>query len=269
MILVTGATGAFGSAVLKKIKEKKISSRAVALNDAFDWNKPETFENALKGIEKVFLVSPPNYRDFDKAIVPFLEKAKVEGVRFMVLSTVYGTDTDTESVFGKTEKVVANSGINFTIIRPNFIFQNFINYDLETIKSGMIYLPTKNSKTSYIDVNDIAEASTVILEDPKKHLGKTYTLTGAESLSHEQFAEIFSDVLQKEIINVAPSNDAYKAALLSYKVPKETVDFMGYLYAAIEMGVFASTTNDYELITGKKPIVAREFVQINRAVFLT
>jgi len=267
MILVTGSTGTFGSAVLKKLQEKKIANRAV-ISDNFDWDKPETFEKALKGIEKVFLISPPSFADFDKKIIPFIKEARRADVKFILLSTLYGANKNPESTFGKSEKIVAESGLNYAIVRPNFIFQNFITYDLEAIKSGSIYLPTKNSKTSYIDVNDVANASVTILENAKKHFGKAYTLTGSEELSHEQFAEIFSSILEKKVTNIAPSNDEYKATLLSYNLPQELVDFMGFLYAGIEVGAFASATNDYELITGRQPTTAKEFIELNRSVFI-
>jgi len=265
-ILVTGSTGVFGSALLNKLQKNQIEIRAVS-SDTFDWNNPETFEKALEGIEKVFLIAPPNFADFDLKVIPFIEKAKKAGVNFILLSTLYGTEKNPETIFGKTEKIVANSGINFTIVRPNFIFQNFINYDLEAIKSGSIYLPTKDSKTSYIDVNDVANACAIILENIEKHFDKTYTLTGSQSLSHKQFAEIFSDVLKKEVTNIAPSNEDYKTTLLSYNLPQELVDFMGLLYSGIEAGKFTSTTDDYQLITGKKPTTAKEFIELNSVVF--
>jgi len=267
MILVTGSTGAFGSAVLKKLQEKQLNTKAVSSNN-LNWNKPQTFRKNLEEIEKIFLIAPPNFADFDKKIIPFIEEAKKAGVKFILLSTLYGTEENPNSTFGKTEKIVAESGINYTIVRPNFIFQNFINYDIDAIKNGSIYLPTKNSKTSYIDVNDVANASAVILENPEKYFGKVYTLTGSEALSHQQFAAIFSTVLEKNITNIAPSNQEYKTTLLSYNLPQELVDFMGLLYAGIEAGNYASTTNDYKLITGKKPITAKEFIKQNRAIFI-
>ncbi len=268
MILVTGSTGTFGSAVLKKLQEMNLASRAARLDVSFDWNQPETFEDALKGIDKVFLIAPPNFADFDKKIIPFLEEAKKAKVNFVLLSSLYGADKNLESTMGKTEKIVSDSGINYAIVRPNFIFQNFINYDVEAIKAGSIYLPTKDSKTAYIDVNDVAKASAIILENPEKHFGKAYSLTGQESLSHAELADIFSSVLGKKVTNVAPSNDEYKATLLSYNLPAELVDFMGNLYAAVEAGNFTSTTNDFEMITENKPITAKEFIQENRSVFL-
>lgn len=267
MILVTGSTGTFGSAVLKKLQKEKIANRAVT-RDTFDWNKPETFKSNLNGVEKIFLIAPPNFVDFDKKVEIFIEEAKKAQVKFILFSSLYGTDKSQENSFGKTEKIISECEISYAVIKPNFIFQNFITYDIEAIKNGSIYLPTKNSKTSYIDVSDVATASYKILENYELHLNKEYTLTGSEALSHEQFAKIFSNVLEKKITNIAPSNEEYKATLLSYNLPKDLVNFMGYLYSEIEAGNFTETTNDYELITGKKPITAKEFIELNRSVFI-
>jgi len=269
MILVTGSTGAFGSAVLKRLDDQNLSTKAVSISNGFDWNKPETFESALKGIKKIFLISPPNFADFNKKIVLFIVEAKRASVEFILLSTVYGTDKHPNTTLWETERIVSDCGINFAIVRPNFVFQNFINYDLQAIKSGSIYLPTSNAKTSYIDIDDVALACTRIFDSPQQHLGKIYTLTGSESLSHNQLASIFSSVLETKVTNSAPTNKEYKTALLSYDVPQNLVDFMGSLYTGIEAGNFAAITNDFELITGKKPTKAQKFIELNRSVFTT
>jgi len=114
----------------------------------------------------------------------------------------------------------------------------------------------------------VANASITILENPKEHLGEIYSLTGSESLSHGQFAKIFSSILETKVTNISPSNEEYKATLLSYNLPQELVDFMGSLYKGIEDGEYTSITKDYELITGEKPITAKEFIEINRSVFI-
>ena len=271
MILVTGSTGTFGSSVLQKLQEKNITARAAAQkgDHAFDWNNPASFDQVLDQVEKIYLVSPPNYGAFDTALLPFLEKAKQHGIEFILLSTVYGAGANPESTFAKAEKAVAGSGIQYAVVRPNFIFQNFINYDLQAIQSGSIYLPTSQSKTSYIDVQDVAAASVEILEHPEKHAGTTYTLTGSEYLSHEQIAAIFSEVLGKKVTNLAPTNEAYQATLLGYNLPVELVNFMGYLYAAIEAGYFSEVTEDYFRITGKKPTTIRAFIEQHRSLFLS
>ncbi len=269
MILVTGSTGTFGSTVFELLKQKGMSVRGVSRSSQppLVWDRPETFQEALSGVEKVFLVSPPNYEAFPKELGVFLQKAKELGVEYVLLSTVYGINNVPDSALAKSEEVLKKAGINYSIVRPNFIFQNFINFDLETVKGGKIYLPTGISKTSYIDVRDVAEACVAILQNPKEHLGSTYTLTGKESLSHDEIAEIFTGVLNKQVENIKPTNEEYRQALMSYGLPNDIVDFLCYLYAGINAGYFSETTDDFKKITAGEPNSFKSFVEENKVVF--
>ena len=149
MILVTGSTGTFGSHVAKALQNLKIDFKAAGQGSGkikellgqevnfaeFDWANPNSFEGLFDGITKVYLVSPPNSNSFHEQVVPFLQQAKTAGVKFIVLSTVFGTEANEEGSLYKTELAVRHSGIDFSIVRPNFIFQNFINYDLGAVKN--------------------------------------------------------------------------------------------------------------------------------------
>ncbi len=137
MILVTGSTGTFGSHVGKELQKQNIDFKAAgkgiekgkelfgtSVNFAeFDWSKPDSFKGLFKGITAIYLVSPPNSNSFPEQVIPFLKKAKEEGVKFIVLSTVFGTDANKEGSLYKTELAVQHSGIDYAIVRPNFIFQ--------------------------------------------------------------------------------------------------------------------------------------------------
>jgi uncharacterized protein YbjT (DUF2867 family) len=163
---------------------------------------------------------------------------------------------------------VQNSGIDYTIVRPNFIFQNFINYDLDAVRKGMIYLPSGDGKTSYIDTRDVASFIVEILKNSTKHIAATYTITGSEALSHWDMAAIFSKVLGKEVKNQNPSEEEYKNLLLSYKLPQDTVDFMAMLYSFIKAGYFTAVTDDFQKIVGRTPISFESFVKDNRSAFM-
>ncbi len=269
MILVTGATGTFGKAVVQMLKKENEQVRAGSRNTQppLEWNKPETFKDVLSGIEKVFIVSPPNYSTFPEKVDVFLKTARELGVKFILLSTVYGINQAPDSALAKTEEVVKNSGIKHAIIRPNFIFQNFINFDSEAIKSGKIYLPTGESKTSYIDVRDVATACATILTNSANHEGNIYTLTGSASLSHDEIAQLFTEVLGVKVENMKPSSEEYKQVLTSYGLPEDTVNFLGYLYSGIEAGHFSSITNDFEKITNKTPTTIKTFIQDFKDIF--
>jgi len=270
MILVTGATGTFGKSVFEILTEKHVEVKSGSRNSLTPliWDKPETFKANLKGVKKVFLVSPPNYATFHQEVKAFLDVAKEEGVEFILLSTVFGINQAPESALAKTEEALKNCGIPFAIVRPNFIFQNFINFDSETIKAGKIYLPTGQGKTSYIDVRDVAQACVSILLEAEKHHGKIYTLTGNQSLSHAEIASVFSQVLAKKVENINPTPQEYAQTLTGFGLPEETVNFLGYLYSGIEAGYFETTTDDYQKITNTNPRSINTFIEEYKELFV-
>lgn len=281
MILVTGSTGTFGSHVAKELQKQKISFKAAGqksdkikeiLGDdvqfaEFDWANPSSFKNLFDGISEIYLVSPPNSDLFPDQLVPFLQQAKQAGVNFIVLSTVLGTEANKEGSLYNAELAVQNSGINFTIVRPNFIFQNFINYDLDAVKSGVIFLPSGDGKTSYIDVRDVATIVVEILNYKEKYFSKIYNLTGIEAINHESAAKIFTDVLGVEVKNINPTEEDYKKTLRSYHLPDSTIDFMAMLYKFIKAGYFATITTDFKNLTGRDPISFKDFIKDYEATF--
>ena len=128
-------------------------------------------------------------------------------------------------------------------------------------------MPTGESKTSYIDVRDVATACATILTNPAKHEGNIYTLTGRAALSHDEIAQIFTEVLGAKVENMKPSNTEYKQVLTSYGLPEDTVNFLAYLYSGIEAGYFSGTTDDFEKITNKTPTAIKTFIQDFKGIF--
>lgn len=282
MILITGATGNFGGSAAKYLQRKNIPFRAAARNlealkkrfgsDAevatFDWNKPETFASILKDIATVSIVPPPVVtNDFHVQAKPFIEAAKNAGVKHIVLTSALYSDNP-DSIFYGTEALVRNSGIDFTIIRPSFVFQNFLNQFLQSVRNGVISAPSEKGKTSYVDVRNVGEATAVVLENPTAHKGKIYAITGREALTHSQMAEIFSQQLSKKVVHISPSPEEYKKMLAGFNMPHFLYEFLAVLYGTIAKGQWSAVSNDYTLLTGKTPTTFADFVKENRDIFL-
>lgn len=278
MILVTGATGNFGGSTAQYLLQKKIPFRAAARNlealrkrfgnegefATFDWDKPETFAGALKGITAVYVVPPPVVTsDFHIKAKPFIDAAKKGGTRHIVVSTALYSDNP-DSIFYMTEELLKNSGIDFTIIRPSFVFQNFLNQFLQAVRQGVILAPSEKGKTSYVDVRNVGEASAVVLENPSAHKGKTYAITGPEALTHSQMASIFSQQLSRKVVHISPSVEEYKKELANLNVPDFLHEFLAVLYGTIAKGQWEKITNDYTLLTGKNATTFTDFVKENR-----
>ncbi len=293
-ILVTSATGKVGAEVVKQLAAAEIKFRAAihtpqkAVNlkglvkDAieFDFNKPATVKKALIGVEKVFLVTPTS----DKAVEMtsnFVKAAKEAGVKHIVKLSSLSASTEATTL-GKwhreCEKIIEQSGIPYTFLRPTFFMQNFTTSYLEDIKiQGAFHLPCGNGKVSLIDVKDIAAAAVAALTRPG-HENKIYTLTGPEALTLTEVADIFTEKLNKMVTYLDIAEEGYendpqkrKEGARSMLKAKGLSDWLvGALletYRSIKSGNQAVVTNTVQEITGKQPTKFTQFATDSKPLF--
>ena len=166
-----------------------------------DYDIPETVVESLKDMDKLFLLTPthPKMVDFTKNLV---DGAKGGGVKHIVKLSHIRSDAVDEPQINITrlhrqaEKIIEESGIPFTFLRPNFFMQNFVNFDLGKNQSS-IYLPAGDGRVSFVDVRDIAAVAVQALTDNKNdiHSGKAYTITGLQSISYGTLPEFYLSIL--------------------------------------------------------------------------
>lgn len=282
MIFVTTPTGTVGSALVNALKSAKAQFRAgyrspdkateaksISPDTAlFDYQRPETFPAALKGIEKVFLVSPPGLNEKEAGVI---DAAKTAGVKHVVKLSVWDAGSEAYS-FARhhrpIEKKLEQSGLPYTILRPNGFMQNFVSSFAPTIKNqNAFYLPAKDSKISVIDVRDIAAVAARILTSNGSHQGKTYTLSGPESLSNAEIAEKFSRALNKKISYVDVSDQDFKKSLLGLGVAEQLVEGIIELQHYYINGKAAKVTGDVEAVIGKRGNTFDQFLRDNIFAF--
>ena len=139
---VTGATGTIGSATVQALKDKGAKFKVGARSPdklkgqgveavLFDWDKPETYGPALKGVEKVFLLPPTSDKQVEYT-QKLVDEAKKAGVKHIVKLSVIGADAKPGIILGRQhlegEKVIQASGLAWTMLRPTFFMDNFVNY---------------------------------------------------------------------------------------------------------------------------------------------
>ena len=273
-ILVIGATGTIGRDVTKQLAKKNATVRAgvrdpgkarmqfgteIALAP-FDFEDAQSFDGALKDVEKVFLLPPlmPNQLEVANA---FVDAAKRAGVRHIVKLSAIGVDTESFK-FGEWhaagERHIRESGLAFTFLRPNSFMQNFINYFPP--RDGVIYLPWGNGRASFVDTRDIATAAAEVLIT-RDHEGKTYTLTGPAALGIAEVANILSEAAGREINYVDVPESAARDGMLQAGLPQWQVDALMELHAINKQNLWSTVTSDIEEVSGKPPI---EFAQFAR-----
>lgn len=280
-ILVTGATGNVGSQVVQQLIAAGITPRvavrsvkkADALKQAgaelveMDLDKPETVQPAFAGVDKVLLVSPfvPNMVELTAILVEAAKKANLKQI--VRLSALAQPGITLSKWHGEVEKMIEDSGIPFTFLRPNGFMQNFANSMADSIKTqNAFYMPLGDGKVSLVDIRDIAAVAVAALTNTG-HEGKAYVITGTEALSNQQIAEIFSQVLSRTINYVDVPEDAARQGMQSAGMPDLIVDALLELYASYKAGQASTVSPAVEQVTGKKPIAFEQFVKDYAEVF--
>lgn len=281
MILVTGSTGTVGSEVVKQLLEKKAEFRvavssltkakmanAEGLQAAvLNYTDPQSFEYALKGVERLFLLSPPGATHMEAGLI---DAAKKVDVRHIVKLSVIGADAGA-SIFarehGAMEKVVKDSGVAYTFLRPNGFMQNYLSNFGATIKEqGAFYLAQGDSKVSVVDVRDIAAVAVKALTQAG-HEGKAYTITGPEALSNAQVAEKLSKAIGKPVKYVPIPDDQMRSAMQQQGAPPVMVDALIDLMHFYVSGKGSLVSGDVAKVIKRGPTSFDDFAKENAEAF--
>jgi uncharacterized protein YbjT (DUF2867 family) len=271
-ILVTGASGNVGSAVVKELKKSEtpfiIGSYSSANQEPqntrwLDFTDESSFEAALNGINQLFLMRPPAISNVKKYFHPFIDKCVEMGVEHIVFLSLQGAENNSITPHHKIENYIKEVGISYTFIRPSFFMQNLTTTHLEEIKNGEIYVPAGNGKTNFIDTRDIGAVVAKVLNEKNNHLNKAYEITGRESFTYGEIADIISEKLNRNIEYKSPNPILF----LFNKVRSGTkfgfAIVMLALYSVARMGKADHATDDFEDLMGRKPISFNEFIEDN------
>jgi uncharacterized protein YbjT (DUF2867 family) len=289
-ILVTGVTGTVGSEVVKQASnytDVNVKAAARSVNRiinlegdrvktvALDYNKPESMKEALKDVDKLFLLTPdaPNAHELASNLV---NEARTAGVRHIVKQSMIGADLKANAevmrLHRQAEQIIEESGIPYTFLRPNEFMQNFINFHGHSIKNNnAFYLPMESAKVSVVDVRDIAAVAVKALTengDNNKHNNKIYLIAGPEALSYHQMAQLLSNATGKKISYTSISEEEARAAMKEMGMDDWLINAILELYDYFRKEYASQVSSAVEEVTGKKPIpftqFARDYVEAFR-----
>jgi uncharacterized protein YbjT (DUF2867 family) len=261
MILVTGATGNAGGAVVRALVDAGQAVRAlvrdaessplpqgveVALGDL---NRPETLKRHLEGVTGVFLLS--GYEGLDETLANMRE-AGVE--RIVLLSGGAAVATDPSNPISqymiRSEEAVRGAKMAWTILRPYEFMSNALRWAEQLRDGDVIRAPFANVGVAVIDPRDIAAvAVTALLEEG--HEGKAYRLSGPRTLLPEDRVRILGRALGRELRFEAQPDDEARAEM-SASMPPEYVDAFMHFYVdgwVAESQVLPTV----EEVTGREP----------------
>ena len=279
-ILVTGASGNIGSEIVNQllgvapavsikaavhsrqnVKKVKDGDRVKVI--PIDYNESDTLRQALKDVDKLFLLTPdvPNAAHLASNAVT---EAKKAGIRHIVKQSVMGADLEadvgTMRLHRQVEDIIEQSGIPFTFLRPYEFMQNFINFHSPSIKgNNAFYIPLEDAKVSLVDVRDIAAVAVKSLTDEDLHKNKTHLITGPEALSYHQVAEILSNRIGRKINYVNISDEEARAAMKEIDMSDWLINTVSELSDYFRKGKASEISSAVEEVTGNKPISFSQF----------
>ncbi len=280
MILVTGATGNVGGDVLRGLLELGEPLRAAVTDPSraasklpqsanlvrFDFSDPSTFGPALEGVSRVFLMRPPMMGD-PKVFQPFLEALKSIHLEQVVFLSLLGAQGNPVVPHRKLELAIEKLEIPHVFLRPSFFLQNLSTTHLQDIlERNDLFVPAGNGRTSFIDARDIAAVAVRALTVPHIVNGGI-DLTGPEALTYSEVAEIFSQVLGRQITYSDPAALRFGREMRRRGMKSAFVNIMILIYTTNRLGLAARITNDVERILGRKPISVRGFVKDFKPIF--
>ncbi|MEN7549575.1 SDR family oxidoreductase [Rapidithrix thailandica] len=280
-ILVIGATGNLSRDIVVEAASKGFNVKAATRHPEkyqapaanvqavkFEFETPETFDNALKDVDVVSLVALPLDATAPQKLRAFIEAVKAKGINRLAFTSAIGVNLNEEAPLRKVERLIYDAGIPYSILRPNFFMENFSRGFIAGMiqHTGGFALAAEDAKTSFISTKDIAKAVVQTLLD-EKHKNKEFTLTGSSSIDHQQAAEILSKVSGKTIRYQAITEEQMIEGSVAAGLPQSEADYLGVLYSAVRAGYTENPTPDLEQITGEKGTSFEEFAKANAEVW--
>ena len=283
MILITGATGKTGSATAKSLGEKGETFRALIRNEEKkegleslggevvigSIENTEVVNQSMQGVKTVLVLLPNSESQLalEKQLVDSAKQAGVE--RIVKMSSIEATPDATSPIpklHLESEEYIKQSGLAWTMIKPNFYMQNLLASAGTIKEQGKIFLPMGEGKTGMIDTTDVGKVIAKVLSEDG-HESMNHEITGPEILSFYEVAEIFSQVLGKQVDYVDVPMDAYKETLGQFLTNQWHLDAVIDLFKGIAEGGIEDKTNTFNELTGETPKSLSQFLAENSFIF--
>lgn len=253
--VVIGGTGKTGARVAQRLTAVGIRTRIASRTSGtrFDWNDQATWQPAVSGVDGAYVTYAPDLAvpESSTHIEEFAELAYREGVRRMVLLSGRG-----EPAAQKAEQVLADSGLEWAVVRASWFAQNFSEgYLLDPIREGHLALPVGEVGEPFIDVDDLADVAVAALTRTDL-LGRVLEVTGPELLTFAAAVDAISTASGRLVTFERIGLKQFSDGMAEVGVPSDVVELLRYLFAEVLDGRNQSVTGVVEEVL-ERP--ARDF----------
>jgi NAD(P)H dehydrogenase (quinone) len=276
MILITGATGKMGGIVIETLLRNGVPSKKIAAlvrNEVKaaplkakgvdirigDYDNRHSLDQAMKGIDRVLLVSGLDMSKIMEQHCNVIDAAKAAGVKCLAYTSNCLKERETVvnyimQTHFETEEYIIASGMNYIIFRNVLYMDSMVNYMLgkDALDNG-IHLPAGGGRLSYALRSDEAEAMGNVLSTGEC-TNRIYNFTNRHTYSFDDVADALTGLFGKPVSYTPMTMDAYKASARINGMPEHVLEMMAPFYMDIANGQGSTVSNDLEEALGRKPI---------------
>jgi NAD(P)H dehydrogenase (quinone) len=282
MILITGANGQLGTAVIKNLLDKtsanqiaafvRDESKASNLKEkgvdirVGNYDDTASLDKAMQGIEKVLLIAGT---DEDKRIkqhqnvVDAAKKARVQCIAYTSRTLKDRNTIANKLMVGhfQTEDYIKECGLNYAIFRNVLYMDTIGQFVGESVFNTGINLPTDRGRVSFALRSEMGEAiANALLESDRDN--RIYKLTGSESYSFDDVAATLSDLSGKEVAYTPTEKSAFEAQMKERGVPETMAQRVVGFLTDIKNGQEEEVSPDLENLLGRKPASLKEGLKV-------
>lgn len=281
-VLVTGATGTVGSALVDLLSGTDVSVRAAVhssesageLPDSVEaveveLTDPATLGPAFEGVDRAYLLTP-FVPDQASLVEDLLGAAAATSVGHLVRQSALGAG-EAEPPYSlaadhrAAEVLVEETGIAYTHVRPTAFMQNLLG-DAGTIREqGAIYSPV-SEPVSFVDARDVAAVAAEALTGDG-HEEEAYPVTGPRAVTYAEMATVLSDVLGREVEHVRVSMDDAREGMLEAGMPEPLVEGYVSLLRWFDAGGGSEVFDTVETLTGTPARGFEQFAEDHAEAF--
>ena len=279
MILVTGAAGKTGQAVIQALVQRGETVRALVYREAHvatvqslgladvvygDMQQAEVWRQAMLGVQALYLICPNMYpHEFELARLA-TGTARDFGVSRFVYHSVLHPQTETMPHHWqklRVEELLFETGLNFTILQPAAYMQNILGSWPGIAGEGVYRVPYPvETKLSLVDLADVAEVAARVLVEPG-HDYAIYELAGPTSPSQTEVAALLSEVLGRTVTPERVSPAAWRREAEQARLGEYQIETLLKMFRYYEQYHFLGNANVLRWLLGREPTVLKRFFQ--------
>ncbi|MCX2968284.1 MULTISPECIES: NAD(P)H-binding protein [Streptomyces] len=255
-ILVLGATGSVGRRVVTHLRDLDAAVRPASRHGPtrFDWADETTWEPALRGVDRVFVMAPEGV-----PVAPgFARLAADLAVRRLVLLSSRAIEAIGDERLLRAEESVKDSGADWTVLRSDWFDQNFDEGPFrEAVLAGELTVPVGECRQAFVDLEDLGAVAARVLTEPG-HTGRTYEVTGPQALSFGEVCERIADAVGRPLRFSGDPED-YRAAQSALGRSAESVEQELAAFAALRDLGGTEPRDTVSRVTGRPARTVEEY----------